>query len=501
MQARPSLILITADCLRADHCGFLGYDRPTTPFLDTLAEQSWVFANAMVAGTPTYYSLPSILASRYPLALGRDAVGLAPDEPTLASALKQAGYATACFSAANPYLSPQFGYHQAFDTFRDFLDGANTVARPGPEIEQNQLRAHVNQGLAQLCRRLGLGPVYDELYFQYCQRIAVAPAQSFDSLRPFPSAETIVDHAQNWLASVEGPFFLWLHFMDPHSPYYPMQESLDVMGNGEITPSQARYLNAYWNRENVKIGKLKSRRESIVKLYDACIRSVDAQVERLVGVLRQFALWDDCILAFSADHGEEFLEHGGRHHAPVKLTEELVHVPLLLRVPDIHPKIVKSPFSMLHLAPTVLDAMGIDAPSAFQGMSYCRQIERGVSWNTPALTECICDCRNPLTWENRMGSRLLAVRDRQDKLVIDFKSGEERLFDLEIDPRECNPLLLNAASHARLRLLEIARAHIKSSSTERKCEHRLGTLLRDLKWTMTDQPPVASDPMLAAKGA
>jgi len=95
-----SLVLITVDCLRADHVGFMGYGRPTTPFLDSLAAESFVFPAAIVAGAPTYYSFPAIMASRYPLALGRDVLGLAPDEPSLASVLKQAGYATAAFNAA-----------------------------------------------------------------------------------------------------------------------------------------------------------------------------------------------------------------------------------------------------------------------------------------------------------------------------------------------------------------------------------------------------------------
>ena len=73
-------MLITVDCLRADHCGFNGYDRPTTPFLNSLASESFVVPAAIVAGAPTYYSLPAILASRMPLAFGRDVVGLAPGE-------------------------------------------------------------------------------------------------------------------------------------------------------------------------------------------------------------------------------------------------------------------------------------------------------------------------------------------------------------------------------------------------------------------------------------
>ena len=115
-----SLILVTVDCLRADHVGWLGYDRPTTPFLDSVATESTVFSKAMVAGTPTYYSFPGIMAARHPLALGRDIIGIAPGEPTIATILKQSGYATAAFVAANPYLSPRFGYDVGFDVFNDF---------------------------------------------------------------------------------------------------------------------------------------------------------------------------------------------------------------------------------------------------------------------------------------------------------------------------------------------------------------------------------------------
>jgi arylsulfatase A-like enzyme len=489
MRSRRSLVLITADCLRADHCGFLGYDRPTTPFLDSLAAQSWVFTNAIVAGTPTYYSFPSILASRYPLALGRDAIGLSPDEPTLASALKDAGYATAGFSAANPYLSHQFGYDPGFDTFRDFLDGeADAVPR---RENANGLRSRANRRLAQLCGRLGLTSVYDELYFQYCQRIAAPPAESMDILRPFPSAEIIVDQARGWLASLPpGPFFLWLHFMDPHSPYYPTQKSMDIMGNGKTTPSRSRYLNAFWNRDDLGISRLKSRRKSILELYDACIRSVDTQVERLVGVLRQFELWDNCILAFTADHGEEFLEHGGRYHAPSKLTEELIRVPLLLRVPGMTARVARSPFSLLHLAPTVLDALGVHAPSDFRGRSHYRQVERREDWDARALTECIGDCKNPLFLENRTGPRLLAVREREHKLVIDFTDGEERLFDLKDDPGECTPLPEDSAVQTRRRLLEIARNHIECSRTQRNSRLRLTALLRDARRIVNNRPAV-----------
>src|SRR5580692_2876823 len=119
---RKSIVLVTVDCLRADHVGFMGYQRPTTPFLDSLASESFVVPAAIVGGAPTYYSLPVIHASRMPLAMGRDVVGLPPGETTLATVLRESGYATGAFSAANPYISPRFGYDRGFQCFRDFLD-------------------------------------------------------------------------------------------------------------------------------------------------------------------------------------------------------------------------------------------------------------------------------------------------------------------------------------------------------------------------------------------
>src|SRR5207302_813926 len=147
MEAQKSIVLVTVDCLRADHVGFMGYDRPTTPFLDSLAGESFVFPAAIVAGAPTYYSFPAIMASRYPLALGRDVLGLGPDEPTLASVLKKAGYATASFGAANPYLSSRFGYGKGFDTFRDFMEDEPAL------VSDEKENAPANNGWAKRLKR------------------------------------------------------------------------------------------------------------------------------------------------------------------------------------------------------------------------------------------------------------------------------------------------------------------------------------------------------------
>src|ERR1700677_2987489 len=337
MPPRKSLVLVTVDCLRADHCGFMGYRRPTTPFLDGLASESFVFPTAIVAGVPTPYSFPAILASRYPLDLGREVLGLAVEQTCLASALKEDGYTTAFFAAGNPYISPRFGYDFGFDTFRDFLDGSLTPLSDSGNnsLKRSGWKGSLNRALETVSHKIpGMGAAYDELYFQYSYRSAARMPKSFDMLRRFPAADVIVDEAQTWLASVgESPFFLWLHFMDPHAPYYPTEDALKLLGNSQ-TASRARYLNAFWNRSDLGSHRLHRHNKEMIAMYDAGIRWVDTQLARLVEVLRRSHRWENCIFTVTADHGEEFLDHDGRYHAP-SLSEELIHVPLLIRVPGV----------------------------------------------------------------------------------------------------------------------------------------------------------------------
>lgn len=485
MAASKSLVLVTVDCLRADHVGFLGYDRPTTPFLDSLAAESIVVPNAIVAGAPTYYSFPAIMASRYPLALGRDVIGLAPGESTLASVLNESGYATGAFLAGNPYLSRRFGYDAGFEVFRDFLDAGVDPSAVDSEVSpQFSRRGRLNTMLAAASHRLGpVGSLYDEIYFQYCQRLASEPAKSFESLRSFPSADVIVKEACAWLAENSGrPFFLWLHFMDPHSPYSPKEEALGWMGNSAPQPSRARYLNSYWNRGEVGASRLRRHREETIALYDAGIRWVDSQLAVLADQLRESRSWDNCAFVVTADHGEEFLDHGGRYHPPSRVYEELIHVPLLLRVPGaVKGEQSQSPFSLLHLAPTLLDAVSIPAPGSFRGHSFWAKLQAGQNWEGPAIVECIRGCTNPFRSEARMGTRVLAIREARYKLVLNFSPFAENLFDLEADPGESHALAQDEQKPVRKRLLERARQHVVESVQSRNDGYRLDARLRDLQ--------------------
>ena len=485
-EKQRSLVLITVDCLRADHCGFYGYARPTTPFLDSLAAESCVVPAAVVAGAPTYYSLPAVLASRMPLALGRDVVGLAPGEETLATVLHSVGYATAAFIAANPYIAPRFGYDQGFDVFQDFHDFDNPSAHDEAHRSDNtgSGRAKLNQWLRKSAHAVGMEKVYSELYFQYCQRIVAPEVKSMEALRRFPSADVVVASAEAWLASVgPRPFFLWIHLMDPHSPYYPPAAAYEEFTGKEVSSSRARYLNEFWNRSDLEAAAFRRHKEAIVELYDAGIRCADGQIGRLVSFLKRTDRWDDCVFSVTADHGEEFLEHGRRYHAPVSAVEEVQRVPLLLRMPG-QPKVnpTDAPFSHLHLAPTLLEMVDVPVPPGFRGESLWRRLQQGRDATGPAIAECVDGCTNPFRAESRMAARLLSVRDARYKLVIRLEAGAaEEIFDLQLDPAEQRPLAAGSAPDVRKHLLEIARQHMDKPVVDSDTKARLRARLRDIR--------------------
>jgi len=485
---KRSLVLVTVDCLRADHAGFQGYGRPVTPFLDSLSETSVVFSDAIVAGVPTYFSFPAIMASRYPLALGRDILGVAAGEPTIATALRAAGYRTAAFVAGNPYLSPRFGYDQGFEEFNDFLDAvhpgeSNPLVHPA-----NKHWSNLNRWMEAALRRNRLtAAAYDELYFWYCQWRSARENLPMEQLRRYPAADRVIDHACSWLNHFDGePFFLWVHLMDPHHPYYPPQEALSSLGVGDISPRRARFLNAFWSRGDVKPRRLQRYRHEILSLYDAGVHWADKQISRLVDALRCARLWDEAVFVATADHGEEFLENdGARYHSPMNLTDQLIRVPLLVRAPELSGiRIAQGPFSLIHLAPTLLEAVGVPAPHSFQGQSYWKEISLGNLPSGLAIAECVEACDNPFRVEDRIRPRLMAVRDREYKLVIYFGDKKEYFYGLSRDPAEQSPLPTGVLTKERARLLQVARAHLAKTTRNRNADIVLRARLHELRQGM-----------------
>lgn len=479
-----SLVLVTVDCLRADRLGFAGYARPLTPFLDSLAESSIVFSDAIVAGAPTYFSFPGIMASRHPFDLGREVSGIAPGETTLATTLQVAGYETAAFIAGNPYLTRRSGYDQGFRQFEDFL-GADSL--PEPDNVPTRMSARwsgLNRYLGRLSRGTKItSSLYQEAYFWYCQRRSAGADLSMDRLRRYPSADVLVDAATRWLTEMpRRRFFLWIHLMDPHHPYYPPEEALQSLGITHIARNRGRFLNSFWNRFDVSPKRLANYRNEVMTLYDAGVHWVDQHIGQLVGTLVKSGHWKDTVFALTADHGEEFLEHGRRYHSPQGLAEQLIRVPLLVRTPEISaPMKVAEPFSLIHLAPTLLEAAGCRIPSTFRGSSLWREVSAGRIPKLNAVVECGDACNNPWSDTSRIRNRLMAVRTGEHKLVLRFGNAGEDLYNLRDDPAEMTPVPVGSQVEQRVRLLQLAGEHLRSSRQHRDSVLALRAQIRQIR--------------------
>src|SRR5712692_2556799 len=374
-----NIILVTVDCLRADHTGFGGYRSGITPFLDQLASESIVFENAIAAGIPTYYSFPVLLASRYPLAFGRDFMGLVKDEPTFVSELHDSGFQTAALIAGNPYLSRHFHYDQNFDLFDDFSDFQHIADAPPkkyestPGVNHQSVKARANQIIRSLAGRTQLTQAfYRELYLRYSSSEMVRIHDgNLAAFRRYPPADVVMDKAIAWMRRAAGQrVFLWVHLMDPHYPYFPPRQALEAIGRNDLDVRQMVYLNALWSRDDIGRNHRARYLNDMLTLYDGGIHWVDTQVRRLVDASIELGIWDNTVLVLAGDHGEEFLEHGGHYHYPEKLSQELIHVPLLIRQPTSNlPIRLSTPFSLIHLAPTLLDMQNIKLPVEFVGRS------------------------------------------------------------------------------------------------------------------------------------
>jgi arylsulfatase A-like enzyme len=382
--------MISIDTLRADHLSAYGYARETSPEIDRLAARGVRFARAYAPASWTLPSHVSLFTSQLPSHHGvrHDEVALPPQAITLAELLSAAGYSTAGF-VSWVYVGAAYGLGQGFDTYRELVDTARYEPASGG----------------------GAAP-----------------------------AEVVVDAALAWLgAKPARPFFLFVHLFDPHMDYAP-PPPYDTMFGGDSAASDGHY--ASLRRYIPYLGKPASEpppaaRSRIVALYDGEIRYADAQVGRLLQAVDR--LGEPSLVVLSSDHGEEFGEHGSFEGHGWTLYDEVLHVPLLLRLPgDAEAgRVVDVPVSLLDVAPTVLEALGLPAQPGFDGRSLLA-LARGGS--AP-------DGRLLVAQTDRAGARLRAVRGERWKRIEVRDAGAATLG---LPVRHGN-WLFDLASHAEER--------------------------------------------------
>ncbi len=323
-----NVIVIVVDTLRADALGAYGYTKARTPNLDRFARESVRYDRHFANASWTRPSFASIMTGRYPSNHGVMALQAAlPDEvKTIAEAFAEGGYYTSGI-VTNTNVSPVYNFQQGFDEFAylepTFVLGANDL--------QSKLL------VVQLMRRV-------------IQRfVPVAPGSAYQD------AETVNQRVLAWLdrskeSTGENPFFLFVGYMDPHDPYFEHPYNgvaYDKASHQEPDPSEASRLR---------------------ELYDGEVAYFDEHFGRLMEVLRRRGLYDDTTIVVTADHGEEFAEHGGFWHG-LTLYDEQIRVPLFVKPAGGAGAgtVVRHFTQSVDLLPTLLAQNGLPAAPGVQG--------------------------------------------------------------------------------------------------------------------------------------
>lgn len=304
-ESRPHVVVYLVDTLRARNLGCYGYGRPTSPEMDRLAEQSWLFENAQAHSSFTKCSLASLFTGRLPRSHGCLDFSQRLDEPeqTLAETLQGAGYQ--CFAVvANGLLKPGAGFDQGFSGYS----------------------CHDWEPTARLLER---------------------SLEMIDRRDP------------------QRPFLLYVHSMDPHAPYRPPEPLRRRFAPGVHPKIGFLPVLGHKGKQQLDRGKLRS---SLMGLYDAQIAHNDQHLGRLIAELKARGIWDHCLLIVTADHGEEFAEHRGWGHSE-SLYSEVLDVPMLIRFPDgrLAGQRFRPHVQHIDLLPTLCHYLGLDPPAGCEG--------------------------------------------------------------------------------------------------------------------------------------
>jgi arylsulfatase A-like enzyme len=371
---RPNVLIYLVDTLRADRLGAYGNNKGLTPRLDRLAEEGIVFERAVGQSSWTLPAVASLFTGVWPLTHGawKDDAQLPEELPILPQLLQAAGYHTGSF-LTNGWIAADRGFDRGVDRF--LRTGGYAC-----EGDHAQTSAAVTEWL-----------------------------------------ESVV-------AKEDGrPFYLYIHAREPHAPYHPPERFrrrfAPAVTDLEIATPDT--LNAIKKEE---IPPDSERLAQQLQLYDAEVACSDWAFENKMEILERLGVWDDTLVAFVGDHGEEFREHGSLTHGH-SLYREMVGVPLILRLPSGEHGGLRIAWGGQHIdvMPTVLDYLGLPLPDHVRGRSLVAELP-----NSPGADELppmFAASRDRLASVVYQGWKAIASQRR-------LRSDSTQLYDLRADPDE-----------------------------------------------------------------
>lgn len=323
-EAKPPVILVIIDTLPAGHSSAYGYERSTTGSLERLAADGVRYEHAVAASPWTLPSIASIFTGVIPSSHqagmhldpwtmdDRRLTRMRPSAITLAELFSEHGYKTAGFFN-NPFVHPEFGLDKGFETY-DYVGGDNLNIR---------------------------------------------------------KADQVVKDAEAWIEKTgEGPFFMVLHFFDPHLAYGP-----PLVFAGPYIAGYNGSLQAPFNPDlsAIRSGAVELSDEDkqfAAGLYDGEAAFTDGELGRFIAFLKDKGIYERALIIVTADHGEEFWEHGGFEHGH-SLHREVLEVPLIFKYPgaDNAGKVGSGYVSTMDIFPTVGEFLGWSLPFSLNGVS------------------------------------------------------------------------------------------------------------------------------------
>jgi arylsulfatase A-like enzyme len=415
--SRPNIVLVTLDTVRADQLGVYGHPFVKTPALDRLAGQGARFDLHLIQEPQTNPSHASMFTGMYPPASGVKVhmVDKLPDSlETLATLFSAAGYATAGLYSWMSFDNQYCGFERGFQLYQNVAgDMPGALNHPALRRAAAEFR------------------VAEEYLFVPRQASRMAGVQQDMEWRNKGRADVTTDAAIAQLQVLAGqPFFLWVHYFDPHYPYLP-----PAPFDGQYDPGYSGNLDFGIDTiEAIEQGKLQPTADDVrrlMSLYQGEISFLDSHLGRLFDSLDALGLADRTLLAVTADHGESFGEHATfkentDYFHPHDLYNTEQRTPLLLRWPGQIKagSVVQAPSQAIDLFPTLLSAAGIRTPDQNQGQSLLSLLDGSDSGTRRAAYASMPDLV------------FTSLTAPGWKLIQNNASSTIELYDLRSDPQE-----------------------------------------------------------------
>ncbi|MHA7836552.1 MAG: sulfatase, partial [bacterium] len=391
----PNVLLVMVDTLRADHLSCYG-GPVETPNLCRLAEEGTIyqgFSHASWTKPATASLLTSTLPSTH-TAIAKPST-LSEDLTLISEAMQDGGYTTGGI-VSNVNLAESFGFAQGYDDY--FYLGPDYLAY----AKESSSKLIVYQLLRQVW--LGLKPKF-------------TPGVFFNDF--YQDSQVVNEVAFEWLeARQDDRFFLFLHYMDPHDPYFEHPYNGEGVARVSMPDPEPEIA------------------DELARLYRGEIEYLDVQFGALLDRLDALGLYDDTVIALTSDHGEEFADHGGFWHG-LTLYDEQIRVPLLIKWARSGEKAAEGADSgiarLIDVGPTLIRAAGLEIPDNMQGIDL----------RTPYSTRLEKD-RQVFSEEDHEGNVLWSLRTEDEKLIVANPGNprglpEREYFDVSSDPLEQSP--------------------------------------------------------------